>query len=144
VNQKPETTGPGVVVLSPSLQLLHINRRAVALLNQLEHTAQSIGSERAIVAPLHQPCQNIIETLQARLRSNNWEQFQQCRTIGDSPHTIVLKGFGLPDRRGLSHSRIAMLLPPHTAQSIPEISREGSSSVIVRIPSEKEHMVYGQ
>ena len=135
-----EPTGPGIVVLSPSLQVLFMNRRALVLLNQLEHTAQNIGTERDVAAPLHQHCQDIIETLQARLGSNNWEQFQQYRTIGDSPHSILLKGFGLPDRRGLSHSRIVMQLSPHTAQSIPEISREESSSIIARISPEKEPM----
>jgi nucleotidyltransferase/DNA polymerase involved in DNA repair len=144
VNQEQETTGPGIVVLSPYLEVLFMNRRAMVLLNQLEHTAQSIGTERVVAAPLHQHCQDIIETMRARLSSNNWEQFQQYRTIGDSPQTILLKGFGLPDRRGLSHSRIVMQLSPHTAQSIPEISREESSSIIARIPSQEEPMAYGQ
>jgi hypothetical protein len=133
VNQKQEETGPGVVVLSPSLQVLFINRRAVALLNQLEHTAESIGPNRYIAAPMRQHCQDIIEILEARLSSHNWEQFQQCRTIGDSDHSIILKGFGIPDRRGLSYSRIVMLLSPPIMQSIPEINGEESSSIIDRI-----------
>jgi hypothetical protein len=70
------------------------------LLNQLEHTAQSTGAGGPS-RPLHQHCQDIIETLQARLRSNNWEQFRQQRTIGDSTHSMLVNGFGLPDRRGL-------------------------------------------
>ncbi len=37
-----------------------------------------------------------------------------------------------------------MQLSPHTAQSIPEISREESSSIIARIPSQEEPMAYGQ
>ncbi len=123
VHQEEKATGPGIVVLSPSLQVLHINRQAMALLTQLERTAQSIGAERAIAAPLYQHCQDIIATLQARLASNNWEQFHQYRTIGDSRHTILLKGFGLPDRRGLPHSRIVMLLSPHTPAPLPGISR---------------------
>lgn len=123
MNQEQGATSPGIVVLSPSLQVLHMNRRAMALLNQLEYTAQSIGADRAVAAPLHQHCRDIIETLRARLGSNNWEQFQQQRTIGDSTHSILLKGFGLPDRRGLAHSLIVMLLSPHTPAPIPEISR---------------------
>lgn len=122
MNLEQETSGPGIVVLTPAWQILHINRRAIVLLNQLGHTPQHIGTERDVAAPLHHHCQDIIETLQARLGSNPWEQFQQSCTLGDSPHIIVLKGFGLPDRRGLSHSRIVMLLSPHTAPSIPEIS----------------------
>lgn len=135
VNQEA-AIGPGIVVLSSSLQVLHISRQAMVLLNQLAHTAQSIAGECAISAPLHQPCQDIIETLQARLGSNNWEQFQQCCTIGDSPHRISLKGFGIPDRRGLSHSRIVMLLFPHTEQSMPGIGRRESSEGIF----ERDHL----
>jgi len=136
VNQELEATGRGIVVLSPSLQVLHMNRRAMALLNQLEHTAQSIGAERAVAAPLHQHCQDIIETMRARLGSNNWEQFQQYRTIGDSTHSILLNGFGLPDRRGLPHSRIVMLLSPHTPAPMPGISRRECSEEI----SESSHL----
>jgi len=94
VNQEQEATGPGIVVLSPSLQVLHMNRRAMALLNQLEYTVQSIGAERAVAAPLHQHCRDIVETLKARLGSNNWEQFQQCRTCCKYPYfypiTVVI------------------------------------------------------
>lgn len=136
MNQEQEATGPGIVVLSPSLQVLHMNRRAMALLNQLERTAQSIGTERATTAPLHQHCQDIIETLQARLASNNMEQFCRYRTIGDSTPTILLKGFGLPDRRGLPHSRIVMLLSPHTPAPMPGISRRECSEEI----SEHNHL----
>jgi hypothetical protein len=130
VNQEQEATGPGIVVLSPSLQVLHMNRRAMALLNQLERTAQSIGTDRAVAAPLHQHCQDITEAMQARLASNNMEQFYRYRTIGDSTHSILLKGFGLPDRRGLPHSRILMLLSPHTPVPMPGISgREFSEEI---------------
>ena len=130
MNQDQEVTGPGIVVLSFSSQVLHMNRRAMALLTQLEHAAQSIGTERALTAPLHQHCQNITEAMQARLAANNWEQFHQYRTIGDSTHTILLRGFGLPDRRGLSHSRILMLLSPHTPALMPGISGRESSEEI--------------
>ncbi|HSL06197.1 MAG TPA: hypothetical protein VK901_21995, partial [Nitrospiraceae bacterium] len=48
MNPKPETIGPAIVVLSPSLPVIHMNRRARALLNQLTHTAQNIGAEQAV------------------------------------------------------------------------------------------------
>lgn len=124
MNQEQGAAGPGIVVLSPSLQILHMNQRAIALLTQWERADRSIGAEQALAAPLHQLCQDILETMQERLGSNNWEQFQQFRTIGDSPPLILLKGFGLPDRRGLPHSRIVMLLSPHTPAPMPENGKE--------------------
>ena len=128
MNQEQEATGPGIVVLSAFVQVLHINRRALELLNQVEHTGQSVAAEQSVAAPLHQHCHDIIETLRTRLGSNNWEQFQQFRTIGNSTHTILLRGFGIPDRRGLSHSRVVMLLSPHIPMPGPCISEEEAYS----------------
>ncbi|MEP6957363.1 MAG: hypothetical protein ABI980_01410 [Nitrospirota bacterium] len=73
---------------------------------------------QALAAHLHRHCQEIIETLLERLGSNNWEQFHQFGMIGDATRWILLKGFGIPDRRGLSHSRIVLLLSPHTPEPI--------------------------
>jgi len=115
VNQEQEASSPGIVVLSSCLQLLHMNRRARALLLQLDGTAQG-GAEQAVAAHLHRHCQEIIETLLERLGSKNWEQFHQFGTIGDGTRSILLKGFGIPDRRGLSHSRIVLLLSPHAPE----------------------------
>lgn len=127
MNLEQEATGPGIVVLSPNLQVLHMNLQAMALLNRLKHTARSIGAEHAVVAPLHQHCQEIIEIMQSRMRSNNWEQFRKYRTIGSSTDSIFVYGFGLPDRRGLPHSRIVMLLSPHASSSTPVAGGRESS-----------------
>jgi hypothetical protein len=136
VNQEQEVTGPGIVVLSSSMQVLHMNRRAVDLLDHFTPAAERLGTKPALVAPLHQYCEDIIQTLQARLASNNWEPFHQYRVIGEPNHTILLKGFGLPDRRGLPHSRILMLLSRHTSVSSSAISRMKSPEGV----SERERL----
>lgn len=119
MNQEREVTGPGIVVLSSSLEVLHMNRQAMALLKQLGDGTESIGPDYAVAAPLHQHCRDIIETMQVHLASNDWKRFHQYRTIGSATHQILLKGFGLPDRRGLPHSRIVMLLSPHPQTPLP-------------------------
>lgn len=124
MNQELEAIGPGIVVLSPSLQILHMNRRALVLLSQWERTDLGIAAEQALPAPLHEHCQNILKTMQERLGSNNWGQFQQYCTIGDSSRSIFLKGFGLPDRRGLAHARIVVLLSTHTPVPMPGNGKE--------------------
>lgn len=128
MHQEDTTTAPGIVVLSPSLHLLHMNRRALALLTQLEQTAENVETERTVTAPLYQHGQDIIETLQARLADDNWEPFHHYRAIGPASHTILVKGFGIPDRRGLSHSRIVMLLSPHRPAPMPTIGSRGPSN----------------
>ena len=117
VQEQRDTAAPGIVVLSPSLHLLHMNRRALALLTGADLPALNIRTAQALTAPLHPHCQDIIETMQARLAADNWEQFYQYRVIGDPTDQILLKGFGLPDRRGLLHSKIVMLLTPHSTES---------------------------
>ena len=130
MDQKPEPTSPGIVVLSASLQLLHMNRRARDMLTQLEGTSPSAGTKRALATPLHRHCQDILETMQDRMASNNWAQFYHHRTIGNSSHTSLVRGFGLPDRRGLRHSRIVLLLTPHTPASVLRFSRVEPSDKI--------------
>ena len=143
VQEQRDRTAPGIVVLSPSLHLLHMNRRALALLTPLNgtvhETAQNIGADRAIAAPLHQHGQDIMQTMQARLAADNWEPFHQYSLIGDSTGQILLKGFGLPDRKGAAHSRIVMLLSPHTPAAIPGIvtsvmARAGGEPLMDRLP----------
>ena len=120
MNRDLETTGLGIVVLSASLHLLHMNRRAMELLTRVEQTAPSVGMAPALAAPLYQPYQEIMETLQNRLAGNNWAPFYQVCSIDNARSTIGVKGVGLPDRRGLSHSRIVLLLSPHSPAVIPE------------------------
>lgn len=62
VNQEQKETGPGIVVLSPSLQILHMNRQAFALLKPLERTEQNLDPDLFITALLHQHCHDILET----------------------------------------------------------------------------------
>ena len=132
MNQEQEATGPGIVVRSPSLQILYITgERWPCSISWMQRAEQ-----RAVAAPLHQHCQDIIETLQARLGSNNWGQFQQYRRMGNSTHSILLKGFGLPDSRGLPYYRIVILLSPHTHVPMPEISGRESLEKI----SESSHL----
>ena len=126
MHEKRDVTAPGIVVLSSALGLLHMNRRALALLTQLEQTAQNVETERTVTEPLHQHGQDIVETLQARLADDNWEPFHHYRAIGPASHTILLKGFGIPDRRGLSHSRIVMLLSPHRPAADAEHRQQGT------------------
>lgn len=119
MSQEPQANGPGIVVLSSSLQVLHMNQRALELLNQLEHTGQGVGAERTVAAPLFQHCRDIIETLRTRLESNNREQFQLSRRIGNSSCPLLVKGFGLPASKDLSHSRIVMVPSPHIPVPMP-------------------------
>jgi hypothetical protein len=129
MNQKQETPGPGIVVLSSSLQILHMNQRARALL------AQNIETKRNGNGSFLQPYQDLLHTWPTRLASKkNWEQLQD-RTIGDSRVTIFVKRFDRPDPISQTQSRIVLLLSPQAPAAIPETSDGESSSFLARITS---------
>lgn len=118
MNQRDEAINPGIVVLSSSLQCLHLNRRAVTLLTQLERSGSRAGTDWNLTAPLHPLCHDIIATLRERLALRNFTPFYRYHAVGNSEQELLLKGFGLPDRNGLSHSRIVLLLSSHVGSSL--------------------------
>ena len=137
MHQGQEMTGPGIVVLSTSLQVLHMNRRAVDMLTRVNQAALRPTPAQVLAAPLHQTCQNLIEAMQARLESENCEPLHQFRVIGDPGHTMLLKGFALPDARGLLHSRIVVLLSLHT----PISNRDAGTAEPAQEIAERSHLV---
>ena len=82
MHQEQKETGPGIVVLSPSLQILHMSGQAFALLKPLERTEQNLDPDLSITALLHQYCHDILETMQEHIKVNNWEHFCRYRTLG--------------------------------------------------------------
>jgi len=103
MNQVREPITPGIIVLSSSLNLLHINQRAIHLLTQLGRSASRLGADRSMTAPLPPLSQDIIETMRARLALNHFELFHCAHTIIDSERAILVKGFGLPNQNSLPH-----------------------------------------
>ena len=106
------TIGAGIVVLSASFHILHMNRRATDLLTRLAGRAISEKPPRLLLAPVYERCLCILKALQDGLESNNHQPVLQDSTIGPSTYPVLLRGFGLPDSRGLCHSRIVVMLNP--------------------------------
>lgn len=119
VPQEQEAARPGIVVLSTSFKLLYMNRRALTLLAQVDCPAPSIETAHPLTAPLHLHYQDIMHAIRARGTTSDWERFHLYSRIGDSTGQLLIKGFGLPDRRGAAYSRIVMLLSPHIPTPVP-------------------------
>lgn len=126
-NQSPQTnpndpgeiiadqrSGPGIVVLSTSMQLLHMNRQASDL-SKLINEAEKInntGMNASGVLPkaLTELCGEIVKALQIRTEAKDWEQFEVKALAGDQNKPILLRGFGLPDQAGIQQSRIVVTM----------------------------------
>ncbi len=97
--------GPGILMLSSSMQLLYSDRRTWELfgrINKAPHAKSGHGVLPTAVADL---CVEIIKILQVRTDAKDWEQFRVKRVLGDPDRPILLCGFGLPEQHG-SKSRI--------------------------------------
>lgn len=114
MNQARGAIAPGVVVLSSSLQLLHINHQAIALLKQLIQSSSQQEVDRNLTSPLTPHSHDLVTTIKKRLASRNFSPFHCYRAIGTPTQEILLKGFGVPDPRGFSDSRIVILLVPQS------------------------------
>ena len=99
-----QRAGSGIVVLSASMQLLHMNRQASELskkINAAEHGGGSLKSAHGVLpTALTELCGEIIKALHVRTEAKDWEQFEIKRVAGNPEQPILLRGFGLPDRGG--------------------------------------------
>ena len=109
-----QRVGSGIVVLSASMQLLHMNRQASELskqINAAEHGGRGLKSANGVLpTALTELCGEIIKALHVRTEAKDWEQFEIKRVAGNPEKPILLRGFGLPDRGGVQYARLVVTL----------------------------------
>lgn len=109
-----QRSGSGIVVLSASMQLLHMNRQASELakkINAVEHGGNAAKSAHGVLpTALTELCGEIIKALHIHTEAKDWEQFELKRVAGDPNQPILLRGFGLPDRAGIQHARLVVTM----------------------------------
>jgi len=109
-----QRAGSGIVVLSASMQLLHMNRQASELakkINAVEHGVNAAKAAHGVLpTALTELCGEIVKALHIRTEAKDWEQFELKRVAGDPNQPILLRGFGLPDRGGVQHARLVITM----------------------------------
>ncbi len=109
-----QRAGSGIVVLSASMQLLHMNRQASELAKKINAAEQGGNSPKSahgvLPAALTELCGEIIKALQVRTEAKDWEQFEVKRVTGDPNQPVLLRGFGLPDRGGIQFARLVVTM----------------------------------
>jgi len=112
-----DKSSPGILVLAPPLHLLHMNARAMELMNSHLNagTADTPTPKVAtglLPATVLELCKDVFALLQDRSTSKDWERFEVRRFIGAPRHHLLLRGFAVPDPRGAKHSRVVVLVEP--------------------------------
>jgi len=121
-----QRVGPGILLLSVSLQLMHVNPRAWELSRKIMQAQNGKTATGVLPAVITELCAEVIAELQVRTNGKDWEQVQLRRVVSGSEPPVLLRAFGLPDRGGLQQARILILLEevsPRKARA-PEQARE--------------------
>lgn len=104
-----EVTSPGILVFSRTMQVLHVNRRALELTGGIGLGEN--GPVRVVLStPVIELRTEIQATLDSRIVANVWEPFEVRRFVFEPGRKLLLRGFGLPDRSASEHSHIVILL----------------------------------
>lgn len=105
-----QRSGPGILVLTATFQLLYMDRRAQELCGQINQEQNGKVDNGVLPKAVVELGAEILQILQVRTGAKDWEQFQVRRTTGDTKRPVILRGFGLPDRGGIQKSRIFIMM----------------------------------
>jgi DNA-binding CsgD family transcriptional regulator len=102
--------GPGILLLTSSMQLLYRDRRTWELCGQINKSQNGKSANGVLPPAVAELCAEIMKTLQVRTEAKDWEHFRVKRIIGDPKRPVLLRGVGLPDRGGIQQSRILITM----------------------------------
>jgi len=106
--------GIGIVVLSPSLQILHMNRQAQILISDLVPTTPETqqSNHRSDVLPpvLVNLSREILRVLRKRHKMSEKVQCVIQHSAHESGKPMSIRGVGVPNGQGVEHARIVLLL----------------------------------
>ena len=131
-NGKVPSGGPGIVVLSHVLEVLHMNRQAVKLASLLG-PAQADGhlpthATRILPAPLTDLAGKILIMLRSRHDRSEMGQIEIRHAANESDRPVDIRGVGVPDRHGAAHARIVFILTEACANH--SENQDGSGSKV--------------
>ena len=113
--------GPGIVVLSSSLHILHMNRKAiklVAMLGSAEHRVQELNySLGALIQPLIKLAGPILDGLLRSNETTDTGRSELRHAVDSLGQRVLIRGIGVPSANGPQDSRIVLVLSEISADS---------------------------
>ena len=113
-NGKVLSGSPEIVVLSPSLQILHMNRQAQLLISDLSaitsEPQQLNHRTNALPQALVNLSREILRVLRNRHEMSEKGQFEIQHVANGSGKPVSIRGVGVPNGQGVEHSRILLFL----------------------------------
>ena len=121
-----QRVGPGILLLSPALKLMHMNRRAWELSGKITQAQNGKAATGVLPPAVTQLCAEVITALRVRIDAKDWEQVQITRLVGTPSPPVLLRAFGFPDGGDAQRARIFILMEEVTQrrERSPEKARE--------------------
>lgn len=100
---------PGILLFSHRGQLLHMTRRALDLIGDLNQ-AGIVPDNDARSALVRMFLAQVQETLDHRVTANIWDAFELKYVIFEAERKLLVQGFGLANQDSYNDSRIVIVL----------------------------------
>jgi hypothetical protein len=122
--------GPGIVVLSHSMEVLHMNRQAIKLAGLLSSAGprgqQPNDPTGVLPPPLTDLADEILSVLQSRHGMSEKGQFEIRHSANESGNPVCIRGVGVPNGHGVEHARIVLVLTESIANHSENHRHHGS------------------
>jgi DNA-binding CsgD family transcriptional regulator len=105
-----QRSGPGVIVFTIALQLVHMNHQATEICKELSHCNSIETPITKLPAPIHEFGNEVRSMLRARTGEVYPEQLQIRQLISDARQPVLLRGYGLLDQACLEQSLILIMM----------------------------------
>jgi hypothetical protein len=133
-NGKVQSEGPGIVVLSQVLEVLHMNRQAVklaSLLHPIKPDGQLPNNGAGVLPPpLTDLAGKILNLLRSRHERSEKGQVEIRYSANGSDAPVHIRGVGVPDRHGVKQVRIVLILTDASANHSLRESSESNGSLV--------------
>ncbi len=110
----PTTSDTGLMVLSMSRQVLHLNGSAQTFLRALDRTPlrSGNGASASVDFPdtLNDFFQTVLAQLEKRIAAEDWSHFEFRKLLPSRDGVVLVRGFGIPDAMRRQQSRIILML----------------------------------
>ena len=105
-----QRVGPGILLLSPALKLMHMNRRAWELSRKITQGENGKAATGVLPPAVTELCVEVSAALRVRIDAKDWDQVQITRLVDTPNPPVLLRAFGFPDGGEAQRARILILM----------------------------------
>ncbi len=105
-----QRAGLGIMVFSSACKVLYANQAAYHFLKALNHWENGHATDGALPDSIAGLFDQIRKSLESRVTNRDHERFEGRRLLVGEDQSVLLQGFGLPDRLGILRSRVVITM----------------------------------